>query len=114
MSIEYYLNQGYTPLTRVTILNGITTAAVWTPKARHTVRVTNAAISANNAGTIAFYWSGDDTRVAEFLFAGSANISPVIGVWEGTLIANSLVAKLGASATDGVRINLTGFEIPQS
>ena len=112
-AIEYFLNKGFTPLTRVTLINGVTTIAVWTPKAGHSVRVTNASISANNAGTIAFYWSGDNTRVAEFLFAGSANISPVIGVWEGTVVANSLEAKLGASATDGVRVNLTGFEIPQ-
>lgn len=113
-AIEFYLKQGGTPLTRTTTISGLGTIAVWTPATSTRVAVTDITIASNNAGTIAFYWgnlAGD--KIAEFLLAGSITISPIIGVWEGTAYDRTLFAKLGAvSATDGFRVNLTGFELP--
>ena len=113
-AIEFYLNKGFTPVNKTVTLSGLGTAAVWTPSTSTRVSVTNLAISANNAGTIAFYWGNlAGSKISEFLFAGSSNVSPMIGVWEGTMYDREIFAKLGgASATDGVRINLTGFELP--
>jgi len=110
-AIEFYLNKGFTPQNRVVVINGTDTIAVWTPTTSTRVSVTDLSISANNAGTIAFYWGNlAGSKIAEFVFAGSSNISPAIGVWEGTAYDRILFAKLVTSATDGVRVNLTGFE----
>lgn len=112
-AIKYFLDKGFSPKQRTVVFSGLDTAAVWTPLTSTRVTVTDLSISANNAGTIAFYWgnlAGD--KVAEFMFSGSSNISPAIGCWEGTAYDRVLFGKLGgASGTDGVRINLTGFEI---
>ena len=112
-AINFFLDKGYSPKTKTIVFSGLGTASVWTPLTSTRVTVTDLSISANNAGTIAFYWgnlAGD--KVAEFIFAGSSNISPAIGCWEGTAYDRSLFAKLGgASGTDGVRVNLTGFEL---
>ena len=113
-AIEFFLDKGFSPKTKTITISGLDTIAVWTPLTSTRVVVTNLTISPVNAGTIAFYWgnlAGD--KVAEYLFAGSANFSPAIGVWEGTMYDRSLFAKLGvASQTDGIRVNLTGFELP--
>lgn len=113
-AIEFYLKQGFSPKQKTTTISGLGTIAVWTPLTSTRVVITDLAISNNNAGTIAFYWgnlAGD--KIAEFLFSGSNNISPAIGCWEGTAYDRELFAKLGgASGTDGVRVNLTGFEMP--
>ena len=94
-------------------INGTDTIAVWTPQSSMRVCVTDAAISRNSAGTIAFYWGNlAGSKIAEFMTAGSATISPAIGAWEGTAYDRVLFAKAGVSGTDGIVVNLTGFEIP--
>ena len=87
---------------------------IWAPTTSTRVALTHLSISSNNAGTIAFYWGNlAGSKIAEFLLPGSANISPMIGIWEGTAYDRTLFAKLGgASATDGFRVNATGFELP--
>ena len=112
-AIEFYLHKGFTSTNKTVVINGLDTIAVWTPTTSTRIVVTNLAISNNNAGTIAFYWGNlAGSKVAEFIMAGSSNISPSIGNWEGTAYDRILFAKLGgASGTDGVRVNLTGFEL---
>lgn len=112
-AIEFYLNRGHSPQTKTVTINGLDTITVWSPSTSTKVAVTNLNISANNAGSIAFYWGNlAGSKIAEFIFSGSANIAPVIGCWEGTAYDRTLFAKLSASATDGVRVNMTGFELP--
>ena len=109
---EFYLNKGFTPQTRTTSISGAGTIAVWSPATSTRVAITDMTISNILAGTIAFYWgnlAGD--KIAEFVLSGSANVTPAIGGWEGTAYDRVLFAKLVASATDGVRVNLTGFEL---
>lgn len=115
--INYFLAQGFQPQNKVTAISGLGTVAVWTPTTSTRVAVTNATISNINAGTIAFYWGGlgatGGDKIAEFVLSGSANVSPVIGIWNGTAYDRVLYARLGGtSGTDAVRVNLTGFEIP--
>lgn len=113
-AIEFYLNKGFTPKFKTATISGLDTVSVWTPLTSTRVVITDLVISNINAGTIAFYWgnlAGD--KVAEFVLSGSANVSPLIGCWEGTAYDRSLFAKLGgASGTDACRVNLTGFELP--
>ena len=111
-AIEHYLKAGYSPMTKTTAISGVSTIAVWTPSTSTKIVVTDMTLSTITPGTIAFYWgnlAGD--KIAEFVLSGSLNISPQIGCWEGTAYDRSLFAKLVASQTDGVRVNLTGFEL---
>ena len=114
MSVNYYLTKGYTPQTKTVTLSGLGTFTLWAPATSTRIAVTNLSISNNAAGTLAFYWgnlAGD--KIAEFLMSASGNISPAIGIWEGTAYDRTLFGKIGgASGTDGVRVNATGFEIP--
>ena len=76
--------------------------------------ITDITISNSPAGTIAFYWGNvGGSKIAEFLLGGSATITPSIGIWEGTAYDRSLFARVNAGVTDGTRVSLTGFEIPQ-
>lgn len=111
---EYYLNKGFTPQNKTVTISGLDTIIIWGPTTSTRVSIVELSISANNAGTVAFYWGNlAGSKIAEFLFSGSSNISPSIGVWEGTMYDRTLFGKLGgASATDGVRVNVTGFELP--
>lgn len=113
-AFEFYLEKGYTPANRTSTISGLGTVAVWTPTTSTRIFVTDLTMSNINAGTIAFYWgnlAGD--KIAEFVLSGSANVSPAIGGWEGTAYDRILFAKLGgASGTDAVRVNLSGFELP--
>ena len=93
-------------------VNGLDTIAVWTPTTSTRIVVTDAAISRNQAGTLAFYWGNlAGSKIAEFVSTGSSVINPAIGAWASTMYDRVLFAKLGTSATDGTVINLTGFEI---
>lgn len=112
-AIEFYLNKGFTPLNKSTVLSGTGTQSIWTPVAGRTVTVTNVSVSTSLAGTIAFYFE-DSSKIAEFVLTGSATIAPNIGAWVSTVVSGNIFAKLVAGATDGVRVNLTGFEIPAS
>ena len=112
-AIDYFLRKGYTPQNRLNIIQESAAVAVWTPKTSMRVVITDITISSSPATTIAFYWgnvAGD--KIAEFLLAGSATITPSIGIWEGTAYDRSLFAVSKVGATDGIRVDLTGFEIP--
>ena len=112
-AIEHYLRAGYTPANKTVVINGLDTIAVWTPTTSTKIVVTNLSISNNYGGTIAFYWGNlAGTKIAEFLIGSSATIVPAIGVWEGTMYDRTLFAKAGTSGTDGIRVNLTGVELP--
>ena len=114
MSVEFYLTKGYTPQTKTVTVSGLDTFTVWAPTTSTRIALTNLSISNNYAGTLAFYWGNlAGSKVAEFLLGASGNISPAIGIWEGTAYDRTLFGKAGGSAgTDGIRVNATGFEIP--
>ena len=116
-AINHYLAKGYLPMNKTVTISGLGTVAIWTPSTSTRIAVTNVVLSNIYAGTIAFYWGGLDRnngdKIAEFVLSGSSNITPAIGIWNGTAYDRVLYAKCGAaSATDGVRVNLTGFEVP--
>lgn len=109
---EFYISKGYTPETKTTLINGTNTLSVWTPAAGKRVIATELAISSNVGGTIAFYFdNAKQFKIAEYMLGGSATISPAIGQWESTAVGFGIIAKTGASSTDGWRVNLTGFEL---
>lgn len=108
----FYISKGYTPMTKTVLINGLNTLAIWTPTSGKRLIATELAISANIGGTIAFYF--DNTtgfKIAEYMLGASATIAPSIGQWESTAVSAGIVARVGASATDGWRVNLTGFEL---
>ena len=112
-AIDFYLKKGYTPQNRLKIIEESAAVAVWTPTTSTRVTITDVTISTNPATTIAFYWGNvGGSKIAEFLLNGSASITPSIGIWEGTAFDRSLFAVSNIGATDGVRVDLTGFEIP--
>ena len=114
MSVDYYLKKGYTPQNRLSINQESVGVAPWTVTTSTRLAVTDITISTNQATTIAFYWGNTGgSKIAEFLLAGSASIAPSIGIWEGTAYDRSLFSVSKVGHTDGVRISLTGFEIPQ-
>lgn len=112
---EFYLDKGFTPLSKSVVMSGGGTHSVWIPKAGHRVVVTSAYISSVDvAGTIAFYFDNGNDRIAQYAIAASAAIAPVIGGWESTVTSGRIFANKAAIQTDGLSINLTGFEIPTS
>ena len=114
MSVNFYLEKGYTPQNKTVTLSGVGTFTLWAPTTSTRIALTNLSISNNAAGTIAFYWGNlAGSKIAEFLLSASGNISPAIGIWEGTMYDRSIFGKGGgAVGTDGIRVNVTGFEIP--
>ena len=113
MAVEFYLSKGYTPQNKTVTISGLDTFTVWSPTTSTRIALTNLSISNNYAGTLAFYWGNlAGSKIAEFLLSGSANISPAIVVWEGTMYDRTLFGKAAVSGTDGIRVNVTGFEIP--
>lgn len=109
---DFFLERGITPQNRTTAINGLDTIAVWTPTTSTRVMLTNMTISNNPAGTIAFYFGNlAGSKFAEFVMAGSSTISPSIGAIECTAYDRVIFAKVSASASDGWRVNLTGFEL---
>ena len=112
-AIDFYIKKGFTPQNRFTVIQESAAVAVWTPTTSTRIVVTDATISTNPATTIAFYWGNvGGSKIAEFLLGGSATITPSIGIWEGTAYDRSIFAVSKVGATDGVRISLTGFELP--
>lgn len=110
---DFYLNKGYTLLNKSVVLSGAGTHSVWIPKAGHRVVVTSLGItSIDGAGTIAFYFDNGNDRIAMYALAASANIQPIIAGWESTVAAGRIFAVKNAIQTDGIQINLGGFEIP--
>lgn len=113
MAIEFYLEKGFTPATRTVTISGLDTFTLWAPTTSTRIVVTNLSISNNYAGTLAFYWGNlAGSKIAEYLLSASGNISPAIGVWEGTMYDRTLFGKAAVSGTDGIRVNATGFELP--
>ena len=111
----FYLEKGYTPLNKSVQLTAGGTHSVWIPKAGHKVIVTSLYISSIDvAGTIAFYYDNGNDKIAMYAIAASGSVSPVIGGWESTVSGGRIFATKTAIQTDGIFINLTGFEIPQS
>ncbi len=114
MSVStYYLNKGFTPLAKSVVLSGAGTHSVWIPKAGHRVSITSVYISSiDAAGTLAFYFDNGNDRIAQYSLAASAQVQPVIGGWDSTVSSGRIFAVKSAIQTDGISINLTGFEIP--
>lgn len=109
---QFYLESGYTPTAKTTLIHGLDTISVWTPLTGKRVALTGLSISTNNAGTIAFYFDNGNNKFAEFLLGASATIVPIIEAIESTVVSGRIFAKVGgASGTDGWRVNLTGFEL---
>lgn len=110
---EFYLNKGHTPVTKTVVISGADTVSVWAGVAGKRPVVTSVNISANYAGTVAFYFDqGAASKIAEYLVAASATISPVIGAWEQTIVAGAIRVRKGpGTGTDDLRVNLTGFEL---
>lgn len=110
---EFYLSRGHTFLNKSAVLSGGGTNSVWIPKAGHRVAVTSIGItSIDAAGTIAFYYDNGNDRIAMYHLAASASLMPIIGAWESTVAAGRIFAVKSAIQTDGIQINLGGFEIP--
>lgn len=110
-AVEFYLSKGYTPSAKSVVLSGTDTASVWAPVTGKRVILTNMGISSIGAATtIVFFFEAED-KFAEFSVNASASIFPYIGAIESTMVSGNVFAKLSASATDGCRINLQGFEV---
>ena len=115
-AINFFLSKGYTPVNKNTIISGVDTVTLWAPlSSANKIVLTDLSLSCINASTIAFYIGSSVTgpaKVAEFILANSATVSPVIGGWDSSGYGYNLYCKLKTSGTDGMRVNLTGFEIP--
>ena len=112
-AFTFFLDKGFTPISKVTTIDGLNTISVWTPMAGKRVFVTNVSVF-NGAvgGTIAFYFDTTTAyKIAEYGAAASVTISPEIGGWESTVVSGAIFARVSNSATNGCRVNLTGFEL---
>ena len=111
---NFYLEKGYTALTKSCLLSGGGTHSVWIPKVGHRVVVTAVNISSIDvAGTIAFYFDNGNDRISMFSIAASASIvPPFISGWESTVVSGRIFANKAAIQSGGLMINLEGFEIP--
>lgn len=109
---EHYLNLGFTPTAKVSVINGLDTASVWIPPTGRRVVLTGMVVSTNYAGTIAFYFDNGNDKFFELLLGSSATVAPTIGPIESTVVTGRIFAKVGGlSGTDGWRVNLQGFEV---
>lgn len=110
---EFYMKGGNSMLTKSVVLGGGGTHSVWIPKAGNRVVVTSLEItSIDTAGTIAFYFDNGNDKIAMYALAASGSLMPNISGWESTVIAGRIFAARTAIQTDGIQINLGGFEIP--
>lgn len=115
MSTNFYLDKGFTPLAKSVVLSGGGTASVWIPKTGHRVVVTSLFVSSiDTAGTLFFYYDNGNDKIAGYNMAASGSIAPIIGGWESTVSGGRIFVNKTAIQTDGIFINLTGFEIPTS
>src|SRR3990167_10027975 len=111
-AIEYFLNKGYTPVNKVTIVSGTDTFTIWNPDGNKRVYITDMSVSSISDGTMEIYNDHDGpTKLAEFMLSGSAPVSPIIGCIESTIVGGNIFARTKTSATGGIRVNLTGFEL---
>ena len=110
---NFYLEKGYTPVFRHRDISGIGTATVWTPTTNTRIVLTGLSISANLAGTIAFYWASADTKLFEFYVGGSSTIIPIVHL-ESSLQNLTLDARTSSGGINGWKVTAMGFEIPIS
>src|SRR3990167_942384 len=106
-SFNYFLSKGFTPISKVTTIDGLDTISVWTPVTGNRAFITNVVCSAGAVGaTIAFYFDTTTAyKIAEFAVGGSITISPDIGGWESTVVSGRIFARVSNSATNGMRVN---------
>lgn len=115
MSHLYYISQGFTPIAKSVTLSGAGTHSIWIPKAGYRVAVTGVSISSiDAAGTIVFYFDNGNSEIATYALGASATLTPTINGWESTVAGGRIFATKSAIQTDGININLEGFEIPVS
>ena len=111
-AINFYLESGYTPLTKSIVFNAPGTLSLWIPPSDKRVVVTNLSIGANVAGTIAFYFDNGNDKIASFSLSASTSFSPIIGAWESTVVGGRIFATTtGSSSNDGWYVNVTGVEL---
>lgn len=112
---NFYLEKGYTLLNKSVILSGAGTHSVWIPKTGHRVVIASVGVtSIDVAGTIAFYFDNGNDKIAMYQIAASGNVHPIISGWESTVTSGRIFAVKSPIQTDGIQINLGGFEIPTS
>lgn len=110
---QFYLDKGFTPAFRTSTMGGAGTYEVWTPTTSTRIVLTALQVSANAAGTIRFYFGNlAGSKIFEFVLAGSSTIAPVIGAIESTMYDRSIFATVSAVGTEGMKVNLQGFELP--
>ena len=110
---EFYFSKGYTPIVRSVAVSGLDTFTIAAPGTSNRVVLTNISFSSNAAGTIAFYFEGNDL-IAQYFRQASATVTPQIGAWESTILSGRIFGRLGGvSGTDGCYVNAEGFFIPQ-
>lgn len=97
-------------MNKSTIISGPNTISVWTPIAGNRVILTDMSISANQAGTIAFYFDNGNDRFASFNVSASSTITPFIGCVESTVVSGAIFARTLGNTSDGWYVNLTGVE----
>lgn len=112
---NFYLEKGFTPIAKSVTLSGAGTHSVWIPKTGHQVVVTSVHISSIDvAGTLVFYFDNGNSEIAGYAIAASANFAPAMDCWTSTVTSGRIFATKAAIQTDGIHINLEGFEIPVS
>lgn len=116
-AFNFYKNQGYSQVApkHRTISNAVvaSTITLWTPTTNQRIALTELAISSNLAGTIAFYFGGNnqDQKLAEFSVGSSSTIAPNISSWESTAINAPLLIRVSHGATNGWQVTGAGFEL---
>lgn len=116
MSVNFYLEKGYTPVNKVVAVNEAGTVTVWTPTTSTKIVLTGYEIGVNLAGSVALYWGNlAGTRIFQGVTAGSATlVSPTGFISDSNVYDRTLHFVSKASGTDGHVVSLQGFEIPQS
>ena len=110
---KYYLEKGGSPTWKTVVVSESGTIKVWDPTASTRIVLTDVSVGANLAGTVAFYFGdlGGD-KIFEFWTAGSATISPNIGVRESNVYDRELYFAATPGSTNGFVVNVGGFEMP--
>jgi hypothetical protein len=112
-SFNYYKKAGFVNWdTHRDISNSASNIVIKSPTASMRLTVTGLTISANVAGTIAFYFGGSVQRkIAQFVSSGSSQIFPVFSNWESTGTDAPFYAVTSAAGTEGWKITAEGFEL---
>lgn len=110
---DFYIEHGYTPMTKYTEFDASTTLSIWTPETGKRVVITSLMISNNAAaGTMRFVFDNTTaTKIAEFTVGASTSISPLIGAIESTVVSGRIFARPSSSPTNGWRVVAQGFEL---